>query len=669
IKKQSHHLYKEELNKIDSQLRYIGGYISQDLEILDAIVKKDRKKLLEKTKPIFTYVQNEVLHVNLMHFHNTDHTSLLRLHKIEKFGDNLEGVRPIISQVLKTKKIFSGVESGLFDQNAVTYRIAIPLFKEKDFIGIVEFGIDVKNLLDYENHFFHKIYAVEPITAVLLHKDTFNNKKIYGQYKDFFLVENIPIFQTFLKNPTEKHQKLSADKEYLVDFNGYKIKDFQNNIIGNIVLAYDVTKYYKEIQDKLIHSIWKLIGIMTILILILEFSLTKFIDVISSSKKRIQKILDSQNNLVILTNGDQMIEINRSALKFFGIDSFGEFNKKFDCICDSFIEEDGYLKKDMDGIIWDRYVYQNPHGINKAKIKNKYGEIRTFRVESNIYTIDNENEHVAVLTDITDLEDIHNNLERKVQDVLKKEREQEEVLRQQSKLASMGEMIGNIAHQWRQPLNAISLQATSLATTSSLGKINEEKIEKSTDKILTLVEHLSQTIDDFRNFFKENKEKKLFTPEIPIEKIKTIIDGQLKSNNIKLLINNQSKEKIYGLIGELEQVILNIINNGKDAIVSQQKNNKEKKFTININIYDNRDNCIAIEIIDNGGGIPEDILHKVFEPYFTTKFKSQGTGIGLYMSKTIIEKNMNGRLNVENIEDGAKFTILLPSRKEENIEK
>ena len=261
-----------------------------------------------------------------------------------------------------------------------------------------------------------------------------------------------------------------------------------------------------------------------------------------------------------------------------------------------------------------------------------------------------------------ELENINKNLELRVKEEIDKRKEQEQILIQQSKMAALGEMIGNIAHQWRQPLNSLGLFIQDIDGAYEAGEITQEYIDNLIEKSMNKIEHMSATINDFRDFFKPNKVKKSFSVLEAVNSASDIVLAQLKAHNIFLNINSEDTN-IYGLENEFKQVVINIVNNAKDAIFDIQKNYREFRGEISIEIVDTKENAI-INIYDNGGGIKQDIIDKVFEPYFTTKFKSQGVGIGLFMSKMIIDKNMQGNLSVKNIKSGAKFIIMIPKSKE-----
>jgi signal transduction histidine kinase len=234
------------------------------------------------------------------------------------------------------------------------------------------------------------------------------------------------------------------------------------------------------------------------------------------------------------------------------------------------------------------------------------------------------------------------------------------ILFQRSKFSALGEMIGNIAHQWRQPLNSIGATMMKLELQCENDICSPNDITDAVRKTNSILKHMSKTIDDFRNFFEPNKDKEFFKLDESINSINALLTPQLVQHNIQLNISGDPQIEIFGYSNEIKQVLINIVSNAKDSIII----NKIENGCININIEQN-DDKVDVIVQDNGKGIPQNIIEKIFEPYFTTKFKSQGTGIGLYMSKIIIEKNMHGSLTASNLNDGALFRISLPIIKKE----
>ncbi len=252
-------------------------------------------------------------------------------------------------------------------------------------------------------------------------------------------------------------------------------------------------------------------------------------------------------------------------------------------------------------------------------------------------------------------------LEKRVEEEVKKNREKDKYMIQQAKLAQMGEMISMIAHQWRQPLTAISATSTLIQMKISLGESTDDEIMKQSQKISKFSKHLSSTIDDFKNFFKPNKNKEQTTYTLLVDDVLEIVEKSLTNKNIELIKELKCEEFFTTYAGELKQVILNLIKNSEDILI--EKDSQNTSPFIKIKSYSQDDQNI-LEIIDNGGGIKEDILEKIFDPYFSTKTAKNGTGLGLYMSKTIVEKHCGGKLTAQNTQDGALFRVIL--NKEEN---
>jgi len=251
------------------------------------------------------------------------------------------------------------------------------------------------------------------------------------------------------------------------------------------------------------------------------------------------------------------------------------------------------------------------------------------------------------------LRHLNHTLEERVNQEIQKRYENEQMLLHQSRLASMGEMIGNIAHQWRQPLTELSATLVHLSFLHDLGSLNTQTMQASLGKAETLILHMSKTIDDFRNFFASDHEEELFCAYEAIQKAVMLIDSALKNNHITLHLETTNSCLILGYPRQFAQVILNIIGNAKDILLERQI--KEPTITITLTC---KDNTTCICIADNGGGISVDPIEKIFEPYVSTKHAISGTGIGLYMSKTIIEKNSKGSLRAYNNKEGAVFEIL-----------
>ncbi|MCG3701081.1 PAS domain-containing sensor histidine kinase [Aliarcobacter butzleri] len=253
------------------------------------------------------------------------------------------------------------------------------------------------------------------------------------------------------------------------------------------------------------------------------------------------------------------------------------------------------------------------------------------------------------------LENLNSSLEKRIEDEIKKNTKQQHMIMQQNKLAQMGEMIENIAHQWRQPLAQINSSIILIDAILEKHSFKDTLVENKLTEIESLTFYMSKTISDFKNFFNPNKKKTIFKVENAIQKASDVLKGLINSHHIQIEINIEKDLKINSYLGELQQVILIIINNSIDAFIHMNIHFPK----ILINAYTDNEN-LFIHIEDNALGINSDLLDKIFEPYFTTKHKAQGTGLGLYIAKMVVENSLLGFLSVENKQNGACFTIKIP---------
>ena len=362
-----------------------------------------------------------------------------------------------------------------------------------------------------------------------------------------------------------------------------------------------------------------------------ELLLTK--NQVKESLQSFEVLLNSVMEAIFVFEKNICIDVNDVAVEMFGYNS----------------------KEEMIGLKIDDFAYKNNLSIVKEKFKDDVSpyEIKAVKKNGDVFDIlakgknTKLNDKFVRISTIVDTTTIKN---------------QEKLLLQQSKMAAMGEMIDNIAHQWRQPLSLISTISTGIELKLEYNTFKLDEDLESLKKLNHTAQHLSQTINDFRNFFSSNKEKTEFSIKTLIEKNLSLFEGMFKNNWIDVVFVEADDVSIFNYENELTQAFLNIFYNAKDAMLEK----KEKKY-IFIDLQKEGESVI-IKIKDNGGGIKEDILDKIFDPYFTTKHKSQGTGIGLYMTHQIIENNMKGSLQAVNRTydyenqkfKGAEFIIKLP---------
>jgi len=233
-------------------------------------------------------------------------------------------------------------------------------------------------------------------------------------------------------------------------------------------------------------------------------------------------------------------------------------------------------------------------------------------------------------------------------------REKEQMFTQQSRLAGMGEMINTIAHQWRQPLNVLGLIAQQLPMNYAMGEFSKEYLDTSVNKSMRLIKHMSQTIDDFMNFLKPDKEKVEFAIHEVVARSISLIEETFKDQHVRIdfKANANTHPIIFGFPNEYCQALLNILTNARDALLERRPD--DATITVTISMEAER---AVVTIADNAGGIPTEVMEKIFEPYFTTKEPDKGTGVGLSITKAIIEKNMSGKLTARNTNEGLEFRI------------
>lgn len=283
------------------------------------------------------------------------------------------------------------------------------------------------------------------------------------------------------------------------------------------------------------------------------------------------------------------------------------------------------------------------HKVYDEHFYTKSGKKVYIEFSSSPINLNNASGAVIVFSDVTEKIELENRL-----------KEKDKMMLTQSRSAAMGEMIGMIAHQWKQPLSVLSMLANNMRADFELEDLKLENFKSYAEQINIQVKHLSTTIDDFRNFFKPHNEKSITNIVDVIDKTIELIGKSLENNGILLKKEFKKVRDLEIFPNELSHVLLNILKNAKEAIVQ----NGIKKGMIIIRLYEEND--IYIEIEDNAGGIDEKIIDKIFEPYFTTKENLNGTGLGLYMSKIIIENHFTGQIYVRNVEKGVVFIIKIP---------
>jgi signal transduction histidine kinase len=361
-------------------------------------------------------------------------------------------------------------------------------------------------------------------------------------------------------------------------------------------------------------------------------------------KEKIDAILSAQPYIIIMAHENRSLEVNAKFFEFFEqYNTLEEFQKEHECICELFVKPDedegSYIYNESK---WIDKILEKPHKEFRCAIY-KGDELHHFVIKATKPKINGVENGFVILTfvDVTQI------------------KQKDQMLFEQSKNASMGEMIGNIAHQWRQPLSVISTAATGMLLQKQMNQLSDDKFEEYCENINDNAQYLSKTIDDFRDFIKGETKLVEFDIQENFQKLLVLINPVAVNNNIELIVD---VERIYiqGYPNQLLQCYINIFNNAKDAFKSHPEI-ENRRIVISAKKVKNK-----LEIIfeDNAGGIPKEIIGKIFDPYFTTKHQSQGTGLGLHMTYNLIE-HMRGNIVAENVHieykginyTGARFTI------------
>lgn len=531
-----------------------------------------------------------------------------------------------------------------------TIRIAKPIYSDNIFNGILIINFDAQQLVEkIKNIKEFDVFYIDLNGNFLLHP---NEQKNWSSQlnTNYVAAKEITNLANIIENPyLDKNQTYYLRKIQLTDNDFYILYSLKKEI------------YLQEL-NKLqldILGLFFIIGVIGLPLAMIsayvQSSKTILLDSVINTIPHPIYIKDTKGNFKI---------VNQALLNFLGFANKKELlNKnsyhvvKEATPINSAIKDKEALEKGNLKTI-EKYI---------SKEHNEY-YFEIIRVKIQYFTLFYKTYLLGIAIDITDIKRTNQELTQKVNKEVNNRMLTERLLVQQSKMALMGEMIGNIAHQWRQPLSVISTSATGIKIQKELEMLSDQFLIETLDAINNSVQHMSKTIDDFRDFFKPHKNKDEFQLSEAIAKAIALVKPQYVNHDI-LIIEAIEDAKLYNLQNEFTQALLNLFNNARDELMKQ----KNQRRLIFIKSYVNEDSkSVTLVIQDNAGGVPPKIMDKIFDPYFTTKQESNGTGIGLYMSKQIIEEHMDGKLNAENkvfeyeeVEyTGACFEIVLPiSRK------
>lgn len=526
-----------------------------------------------------------------------------------------------------------------------------PFIENYSFLENKKFITRYKIFENYLAHFY-------PDINIIVNSDIEDSmSKLENDDIDGYITDNITadhIIQRFgygkfkisgilgLNKPLEGAFGVINSKTELLEIINLGLLDFNKKELEQIKEKWKVSRYTTVVDYGLIREV------ISIFIIILFFILF-FLVILRKHNKELNEWLDSTIEGIAIFKNGKLIKANKQLLTILGYENFVEI----------------YGKSHLDFIVpWEHHIIKEKLPFNQEPYEMTFIRKDGTKFDALVkgHQIDGKNIRISTIIDISELKNtqrklkkLNINLEQKVQEELEKNKNQQTIMFQQSKLAEMGMMLNMIAHQWRQPLNNISLMVNTIILKQKKGHLNIENLDKFKGDFQKQISYLSNTIDDFKNFFKPKKEKELFILRDSILSTYSLVKPIFDKDQIQLNFNIDSKISYFGYRNEFSQVILNIINNSKDAFIEKNIENKLIDIFVSLNQKD-----ITITIQDNAEGVKNSDLEKLFELYFSTKDSINGTGLGLYISKIIIQEHFNGAIIASNKNNGLEIIIRIP---------
>lgn len=643
-------------------------------------------------EPIEFYENNEVkgINIDLLNLIGKKLNIKFENIKVYNYETAIRYLQTGVCDILPTTQEDTKLKNiALFTNPILSYKLAIITQKNKPVVESIDEILDktmAKKSTSENIDYFKSKYPNIDIFETSNDYETLeavNNNKVY------YAVEPLPVIAYYVSKYAfndifiSRYTDLTLNTKIAISNENYVLYKILNKTIEQIK-EYEYTNISNKWANSFLKNsydyslLWKVLSFIFIILCVLTYrqiilnkhnkalklannEIAEKTKLIAKQKELFEKLYSKSADGVLLIKNNKIIDCNEASLKILQYEKDELLNKFLPDISPKYqlngessnIKAQEKINETItNGISSFEWIFQN------KDLENLWIEIVLTYIE-----IDDVPLIHIVIRDINkrkkmekELESLTYKLEERIAEEIKKNKEKTNQLIQQSRLAQMGEMISMIAHQWRQPLAAISATTNNLLLKIILGeKIENKDLEVELKLINDYSQHLSLTIDDFRNFFRSDKIKFESSLKEIIQKSINIIKTSLISKNIELEIKYQYDEKITTYINEVQQVILIILKNAEDAF--EERDIKNKKIFIKTSKIDN---FAVIEINDNAGGISLGIIDKVFDPYFSTKKEKEGTGIGLYMSKIIIDEHCLGNLSVRNSENGALFTIKLP---------
>ncbi len=651
------------IKKTKERTNVFNSFVSKSNNMLNAIKDFDKFKEYRKNQTIqveslflaFAETDQTIMQLRYLdkdgyekiRVDRTDETSKPFLVKKENLQNKSQRYYFLNSKSQEPNKVWYSpldlnIENGQIEiPYKPTLRAIMPLEKDGKFDGILIINLFMDNFLKkFINMPLYDSILINNRGDFLIHYDTNKN---WGNYS----FEKHNIYKEF---PNDAKQILNNELYQNNQFVSRKIND-------QLIIILQLSKKYEKEQTKETNKRYLLVSILTIVFSMLLSIITVKIlqNRVSILKDKLNLSLDRASHIAHLgfwkyNKIKDKLTWNKGIYEILEIDDIDQeitYNQFL-----SYIDQEDIpkIKEEYKNSIEDKREYFIKYKLKSAKNNIKYVEERA------IHTFDKKGNHIKTEGSIYDV--------TKLTLLQQEQLDQQKMLYNQSKLAAMGEMIANISHQWRQPLSVISTGATGMKMQKEYNLLKDDFFYTTCDSINENAQYLSQTIEDFTNYIKGDSKPVRFDLKNDTDSFIKLVDSTIKKYNLNIILELEESIKVKGYPNELIQCFINIFNNAKDALITNV-DESERYIFISQKVINNK---VIIKFRDNGGGISESALPKIFEPYFTTKHQSQGTGLGLHMSYNLITKSMKGDIKAENVSFefnnkryiGAQFTITIP---------
>lgn len=622
-----------------------------------------RKKLYEHL--LGTYNSLAEYNIKQLHFHLIDNKSFLRFHRPLKYGDDLSGVRETVKYVNKNKKPIDGFEEGrIYDG----YRFVFPLFdNDNTHIGSVEISFSTIAFLEtYQKNFKNFVNFLIP--KEIVKKKLFESEKknyIQSQLSSFFiekevfrLIKKQPGYEKYIKDTDLKEDYIKreifkAKKVAIYDKNyEYYFIPVMNPVSKTLEGVFAVKQIHHFIMGKstnfylTVLFIWFSFLVLTFLF----YKNTRYKSNLKEQNEKLNTVIaEADSGIGLMDLKGNFIDVNNMYSKLLGYSK--EELLKLNCKEITDPEYTEIAKKYLQKARKEGHLSK----VHKVCIKKDNSKID---LEFSLNLLPSKKAFIVVINSMEDkiaLKKLNGNLVEMVREKINELRKKDKLMQKQSMDAAMGEMIDAIAHQWKGPLNSIKILTASYEVEFDYKeKPDINSLKNISSQIDTQVEHLIDTLDEFRSFFRPNQEFKTVSLSNLINSVLLLMKDELIRHNIETFLTGDAGIEVSVIPNEFKHVIINLISNSKDAFA--ENNIKDK--TIEFKVEQQKDSKVILKICDNAGGIKKDTISHIFEANFTTKSEGKGTGIGLYMTKQILDKH-KAKSNVYNKDNGICFEIVL----------